>query len=179
MKEIDEPVLLVPYDDAWPARYDGERMRIAAAFGVEPRSGLMQHIGSTAVRGLVAKPVIDIMLGVGSWPPRSEFIARLGTLGYENLGEAGVPGRIYLRRRDLNSFNAHIVQRGGEHWTNNLAIRDLLRRDAASRARYAAAKRVALDLGKGRLLAYSAAKDDAVAELLAAARASAAGAPPK
>jgi GrpB-like predicted nucleotidyltransferase (UPF0157 family) len=173
MKDIDEPVLLVPYDDAWPSRYDGERLRIAAAFGVEPRAGLMQHIGSTAVPGLVGKPVIDIMLGVGSWPPRPEFIARICKLGYENLGEAGIPGRIYLRRRDLNSYNAHVVQRGGEHWTNNLAIRDLLRRDPGSRARYAAAKRAALDAGKGRLLAYSEAKEEAVAELLAAARAAA------
>ena len=170
MKEIDEPVLLVPYDDAWPARYDGERFRIADTFGVAPRSGLMQHIGSTAVPGLIAKPVIDIMLGVGSWPPRGEFIARLGTLGYENLGEAGVIGRIYLRRRDLHSFNAHIVVRGGKHWNNNIAIRDLLRRDGAARERYAAAKTAALDVGKGRLLAYSAAKDGAVTELLAAAR---------
>jgi len=179
MKDIDEPVLLVPYDDAWPDRYDKERTRIANAFGVLPRSGLMQHIGSTAVRGLVAKPVIDIMLGVGSWPPRPEFLARICNLGYEDLGEAGVPGRIYLRRRDLHSFNAHIVQRSGEHWTNNLAIRDLLRRDPASRARYAAAKRAALDVGKGRLLAYSEAKDGAVTELLAAARAAAAAAPAK
>ena len=171
MKDLDEPVLLVPYDDAWPSRYEQERARIASAFGVIPRSGLIQHIGSTAVPGLISKPVIDIMLGVGKWPAPDPFITRMGLIGYENLGEAGIPGRIYLRRRDLHSFNAHLVLRGGEHWTNNLALRDLLRSDAGARERYATAKKAALELGRGRLLAYSSAKQSIVSDLLAVARA--------
>ena len=170
MNEIDEPVRLVAYDSAWPDAYDQERFRIALAFGVFPSSGLVQHIGSTAVPGLIAKPVIDIMLGVRSWPPQEQLIRGIGALGYENLGEAGVPERIYLRLRGDRNFNAHIVKRGGVHWTNNLALRDLLRGDAAARERYAAGKRAALEAGGGRLLAYSAAKNAIVAELLAGAR---------
>jgi GrpB-like predicted nucleotidyltransferase (UPF0157 family) len=171
MNELDEPVTLVPYDPKWPDVYDQERFRIALAFGVFPSSGLIQHIGSTAVPGLVAKPVIDLMLGVRDWPPPNKLIRGVCSLGYENLGEAGVVERVYLRCRSGQHFNAHVVKRGGAHWTNNLALRDLLIRDAAAREKYAAAKIAALTKGAGRLLAYSAAKEDVIAELIARARA--------
>jgi GrpB-like predicted nucleotidyltransferase (UPF0157 family) len=169
MTELDEPVELLPYDGEWAHIYDQERFRIALAFGVFPKSGLIQHIGSTAVPGLIAKPVVDLMVGVGKWPPPAELIKGICKLGYENLGEAGVAERVYLRLRGTRNFNAHIVRRGGAHWANNIALRELLRRDLAARERYAAAKIVALNKGGGRLLAYSAAKQDAIAELIAAA----------
>lgn len=168
--DVDEPVHLVPYDPAWPEIYDQERFRIALAFGVFPNSGLLQHIGSTAVPGLIAKPVIDIMLGVRGWPPPEKLLAGLTGLGYENLGEAGVPGRIYLRRRADREFNAHVVERNGTHWTHNLALRDHLRAESAAREKYATAKIAAMTRGGGKLLAYSEAKAEAVAELIRAAR---------
>jgi len=168
--ELDEAVELVPYDDSWPALYDKERFRIALAFGVMPQSGLIQHIGSTAVPGLVAKPIIDLMIGSGAWPPPDGLVRGICRLGYENLGDAGVPKRIYLRLRGSLKFNAHVVRRGGTHWTNNIALRDYLRQDAAARESYAAAKVAALNIGRGRLLAYSEAKTSVMAELIAAAR---------
>lgn len=170
MSELDEAVELVPYVDAWPEQYDRERFRIALAFGVIPKSGLIQHIGSTAVPGLTAKPVIDLMLGSSKWPPPNALIRGVCALGYENLGDAGVPKRVYLRLRGPVNFNVHIVRRGGTHWTNNIALRDYLRDNAAARETYAAAKVAALNIGRGRLLAYSEAKNSVIAELIAAAR---------
>lgn len=171
MSELDEAVELVPHDSAWPAIYDQERFRIALSFGVLPKSGLIQHIGSTAIPDLLAKPVIDLMIGAGQWPPPNALLRGICALGYEHLGEAGVARRVYLRFRGTRNFNAHVVERGGTHWTNNLAIRELLREDAAAREKYAAAKIAALNAGGGRLLAYSAAKDAVMSELLAAAQA--------
>lgn len=168
---VDEPVHLVPYDPTWPDVYDQERFRIALAFGVFPNSGLIQHIGSTAVPGLIAKPVIDIMLGVRGWPPPEKLLAGLIGLGYENLGEAGVPRRLWLRRRADRQFNAHVVERNGDHWTNNLALRDHLRAESSAREKYATAKISAVTKSGGMLLAYSDAKAEAVAELIKAARA--------
>jgi GrpB-like predicted nucleotidyltransferase (UPF0157 family) len=165
---LDETVTLVPYDPEWPQRYAAETARLRRAF--EWPADSIEHIGSTAVPGLIAKPVIDMMLAVPSFPPAPDLPSRLEILGYENFGEAGVEGRLYLRLRGESDFNLHIVERGGRHWANNLALRDLLRRDAGARARYAAAKRAALAQGGARLLAYSAAKHPAVAELLAAAQ---------
>jgi GrpB-like predicted nucleotidyltransferase (UPF0157 family) len=170
VSELDEAVELVPYDDAWPDLYDKERFRIALAFGVIPKSGLIQHIGSTAVPGLTAKPVIDLMLGSSRWPPPNALIRGVCALGYENLGDAGVPKRVYLRLRGPVKFNVHIVRRGGTHWTNNIALRDYLCDNAAARETYAAAKVAALNIGRGRLLAYSEAKNSVIAELIAAAR---------
>ena len=170
MMELDEPVTLVPYDDRWPEIYDQERFRIALAFGVFPSSGLIQHIGSTAVPGMIAKPVVDLMLGVREWPPPNKLIKGVCALGYENMGEAGVPERVYLRCRSGQQFNAHIVARGGAHWTNNLALRDYLRVTPAAREKYSAAKIAALTRSAGRLVAYSEAKAGTMAELIAAAR---------
>lgn len=163
--DLDEAVTLVPYDAAWPLAFAAERARIAGATGIEP-----EHIGSTAVPELAGKPVIDMMAGVESLSRARDALSRLEILGYENLGEAGVPGRLYLRLRAERAFNLHIVERGGAHWTNNLALRDLLRHDSAARERYAAGKRAALASAGDRLLAYSAAKQGILDELLTQAR---------
>jgi len=167
LADLDEDVELLNYDPAWPDIFAVERARIANALDVAVDD--IEHIGSTAVPGLTAKPVIDMMLGVKALPPRGE-LSRLGILGYQNCGAAGVPGRIYLRLRGEQAINLHIVERGGAHWTNNLALRELLQRDAAAREKYSAGKRAALAQAGGRLLAYSAAKNALVTELLAAAR---------
>jgi GrpB-like predicted nucleotidyltransferase (UPF0157 family) len=161
---LDEEVTLVPHDPAWAPTFAAEQVRLAST--LELTSDALEHIGSTAVPDLDAKPVIDIMLGIPRLPPDGNQLSRLEILGYQNLGEAGVPGRLYLRLRGDQHFNLHVVQRGGTHWTSNLALRDLLRRDAAARERYAAGKREALANAGPRLLAYSAAKQRVLHELL-------------
>jgi GrpB-like predicted nucleotidyltransferase (UPF0157 family) len=166
-EDIEERVELKNYDPAWPASFQTERRRIIEALSLPEDS--IEHIGSTAVPGLSAKPVVDMMLGIKSYPPPRDLLSRLEILGYQNLGEAGVPQRIYLRLREGQALNLHVLQRDGEHWANNLALRDLLRRDPVLRARYASEKYKALQAAPG-LLAYSAAKNAIVSELLAAAR---------
>ncbi|HTU65033.1 MAG TPA: GrpB family protein [Steroidobacteraceae bacterium] len=167
MSGLDETVTLAPYDPSWPAAFEAERRRLRGVPGITPEA--IEHIGSTAVPGLTAKPVVDLMLGVTHWPPPAALVAQLVVLGYEDLGEAGVPERRYLRLRGPVSFNLHVVRRDGDHWSNNLRLRDHLRADPIARERYAAAKRAAVAAGATRLLAYSAAKQPAIAELLAVA----------
>jgi GrpB-like predicted nucleotidyltransferase (UPF0157 family) len=164
---LDEHVTLVPYDPTWAAAFAEERARLAATVDVTP--GSLEHIGSTAVPGLTAKPIIDMMLGVPALPPDPDLLARLENNGYENLGEAGVPGRVYLRLRGAPAFNLHIVERGGSHWTNNLSLRALLLADPAARQRYAQGKEAALRNAGNRLLAYSAAKQGCIEALLSEA----------
>jgi GrpB-like predicted nucleotidyltransferase (UPF0157 family) len=170
---LDEAVTLAPYDPAWPGRFETESMRIRDALGLP--EGAIEHIGSTAVPGLHAKPAVDLMLGLPSYPPAQSTVNRLVILGYEDLGEASVPLRRYLRLRGQAEhqadFNLHLVKLGGEHWTNNLALRELLRADAGARERYSQAKQAALRSSGGRLLAYSAAKAETLRALLAEAQA--------
>nr|PZN76295.1 MAG: hypothetical protein DIU56_14545 [Pseudomonadota bacterium] len=139
MVSIDEPVHLVDYDESWASAFSEECDRLAAALNV-PR-GHLEHIGSTAVRGLLAKPVIEIMLGVERWPPDDTLIEAISRAGYEFLGEAGVPERFCFRLRGPTSFNLHVVRLYGDHWRSNLALRDYLRGNEAARARYAREKR--------------------------------------
>jgi len=167
--DLDEDIELLPYDPHWPGSFAAERARLVAGLGLSREA--IEHIGSTAVPGLAAKPVVDMMLGVPALPPTRDLLSRLGILGYQNLGEADVPGRWYLRLRGEQAVNLHVVERGGTHWTNNLALRELLRRDPDARERYARGKQAALETGGPRLLAYSAAKAPVVNELLAAAQA--------
>jgi GrpB-like predicted nucleotidyltransferase (UPF0157 family) len=87
---VDEPVSLSAYDPTWPHAAFDEMNRIVTALGTT--AGTLEHIGSTAVEGLLAKPIIDLMLGIARILHRvpQNDIRRLG---YEALGEAGVAGR--------------------------------------------------------------------------------------
>jgi GrpB-like predicted nucleotidyltransferase (UPF0157 family) len=164
MPEIDEPVHVVEYSASWPAEFAAERARLASALNLPPED--IEHIGSTAVPGLAGKPIIDLMLGLAELPPSEVLVQRVGTLGYLGLGEAGVPGRWYFRRRGPTSANLHLVAKGHSHWVRNLALRDYLRGSVLAQERYARAKRSALAAGANTLLAYSAAKSAVLISLL-------------
>lgn len=166
---IDESVHIVEYSDRWPLLFASEQQRLTSHLDV-PASQVM-HIGSTAVPGLAAKPIIDIMIGVHAYPPAPELSDGLVALGYEFLGEAGVAGRQYYRIRGAGSFNVHVVQHCGQHWVSNLALRDYLRANEPARVRYANAKRAALEQGATTLLTYSSAKAEVVASLVSEASA--------
>jgi len=169
MSLIDEPVSLSAYDPQWPLAAADEISRIVEVLRV-PRPNI-EHIGSTAVRGLIAKPILDVMLGVPSYPPSEPLQLAIEQLGYEGLGEAGVPRRLYFRKRDFPAANLHVVEHGGSHWEHNIAMREFLRKNIQARQRYADAKVRAITSGAVTLIAYSAAKSALIEELLAQATA--------
>jgi GrpB-like predicted nucleotidyltransferase (UPF0157 family) len=165
---LDEPVHLAAHDKGWMAIAAQEMARLS--LNLKVATDTIQHIGSTAVADLIAKPIIDIMIGVAAYPPPTSLIERLRQIGYECLGEAGVPERLYFRRRAVDSFNVHVSLIGGRHWLNNLSFRDLLRSEPAARRRYEAAKLDAIRAGHNMLLAYSNAKSTVTMELIRGAR---------
>jgi GrpB-like predicted nucleotidyltransferase (UPF0157 family) len=168
---IDEPVEITDYNPHYEGRFRAERDRLR--IGLATASLKFEHIGSTAVPGLAGKPVVDLMLGAppASWAALEELRARVVALGYEDLGEAGVPGRIYFRRRTkLRAFNLALVEHDGAHWRDNLALRDYLRKNPEAAAKYAEAKRAAVASGAKTLLAYSEAKKAPLTEILKKAR---------
>ncbi len=160
--EVDEPVRVEDWNPAWQAAADAVAAECRAVLGEEVLA--VEHIGSTAVRGLAAKPVIDMLIGVR--PGRRTAVARrLETHGWTHLGEAGVPGREYLRRRVGQHANVHVVEHGSTLWQDNLLLREYLGRNADARRRYSAAKRRAAQEAP-TLLAYSRHKAAVVAQLL-------------
>jgi GrpB-like predicted nucleotidyltransferase (UPF0157 family) len=160
---LDEPIHLCDWDPRWPVLSAFEAERIAAGL---PEQIAIEHIGSTAVEGLRAKPIIDVMLGVEPHQDVAGVRSALVDLGYEDMGEAGVPGRLYFRRRAETAFNLALVARGGSIWISNLALRDYLRTNPEAAREYAEIKRSAFRSGIRSLLAYSDYKSAVVTALI-------------
>jgi GrpB-like predicted nucleotidyltransferase (UPF0157 family) len=167
MANLDEPVHVTDHDPAWPRAFAQEAHALAQAL---PAGARIEHIGSTAVPGLAAKPIVDIQVGVTEPLDEARFAAVLTQLGYESLGKAGVPGRLYFRRRGRLSFTVHVVEFHGGYWQSNLVLRDYLRAVPAAAVRYGQHKRAIVAAGAQVLLAYSQRKAAVVEELLAEAR---------
>lgn len=156
------------YDPAWPRRYEEEAARVAAALG-EPAAEI-EHVGSTSVPGLDAKPTIDILVGVRDLAEIDDAaVSGMERLGYELRGEMGVPGRRYFRRGETypREFNVHVVELGGRLWREGLAFRDFLRTHPGSADAYARLKRRLVSApGGAELDRYAAGKADFIAETL-------------
>ena len=166
--DIDEPVDLVAYDPRWPEWFATDAAEIQRKLA----SNVLQveHFGSTAVPRALAKPIIDILVALRDWPPANRDLDALEELGYRSFGEAGVPGRWYLRRRAAHATNLSIAQPNGALWANNLALRDYLRNHPDATEEYGRAKQRAFADGACTLIPYSAAKAADLRALLDAAR---------
>jgi GrpB-like predicted nucleotidyltransferase (UPF0157 family) len=167
---LDEPITVCTADPSWPDWFRQEAARVRSALPVDLVPEI-QHIGSTAVPGLDAKPIVDLMVGISDPSRIPEVMERLERLGYESLGEAGVPGRWALRRRDVaQPSNIAIVAYQGAWWQLNLAVRDFLRANAEAARNYASAKWHAVSNGADMLLAYSEAKRVVIEMIVTEAR---------
>ena len=166
----DEPVEIVPYDPHWPNEYEEERNRILSQTG-DLFAGL-EHIGSTAVPGLAAKPIIDIMGGLYSLADSPRWVEDIVGLGYEHVPEFedSFPDRRYFRTWDENgrsSRHLHVVILGSEWWSLRIQFREALRSDAAIREEYEQLKRrLARDYRNDRK-SYTEGKAEFIAEVLA------------
>lgn len=141
---------------------------MAAALGSPPEA--VQHVGSTAVPGLDAKPTIDILVGVADLAEVDDrAISSMAGIGYEFRGEMGVPGRRYFRKGASypRDYNVHVVALGGELWRDTLAFRDRLRADEDAARAYAALKRRLVATPEGATVAgYAAGKAGFIAEIV-------------
>lgn len=170
MPSGDAPIQVVPYDPCWPAAFEAERMLLAEA--LRPwLTGAIEHIGSTAVPGLAAKPVIDLMAPVASLAGAMGVIDALRPLDY--LHHPYKPQEMHWFCKPSpahRTHHLHVVELGGSAWQQRLALRDALRQDAALAGRYAQLKR---SLARQHPLdreAYTQAKAPFIAAVLAGGR---------
>lgn len=161
---IDEPVLIVPYDDQWPKLFEQEKYRLQQALNKQHIE--FEHIGSTSVAGLSSKPIIDIMIGIESYPPSNELILQICSLGYLFHGEANVPGRLYFSRRNRCNFNLAVVLIHKEHWLTNIKFRNHLRDHPQTCQEYERIKNAAINSGARTLLSYSEFKKEFIARII-------------
>jgi len=140
---MNDPITVVGYDAAWPIRFRIESQLIQIALGdLSPR---IEHIGSTAVPGLAAKPIIDILVGVHSLGDFERHRDRLAIYGYEYIPEYErvLPDRRFFKRvvRGVRTHHVHVVEINGLYWNRYLKFRDTLRVDGRVAERYAELKR--------------------------------------
>jgi GrpB-like predicted nucleotidyltransferase (UPF0157 family) len=130
---------MVDYDREWPRLYQKEQAILAKAFS--PFHPHIEHIGSTAVPGLCAKPIIDIMVGLPVLEGADRYVPLVRPLGYVHVEQEDEKGRVFFRKGMPRTHHLHIVAFGGEDWHGHLAFRELLREDPDLRGRYAELKR--------------------------------------
>lgn len=161
-------IVLVPSDPQWPLRFERERERIVAALGGAAR--LVEHIGSTAVPGLIAKPIVDVLVGVDD-PDDERFVDALVAAGYEL--RVREPGHRMVRTPE-HDVHVHVWRHDDAEVVRYLALRNRLRADAGERAAYAALKQRLALLDWDDMNDYAEAKSSLIEEILARG-----GAPPR
>jgi GrpB-like predicted nucleotidyltransferase (UPF0157 family) len=159
-------VELVEHDPRWADLFEEERAQLAGVF--DGKAVGIEHIGSTSVPDLCAKPIVDVLIGLRELELTDEQIAAMERLGYAYLGEHGLPGRLFFRK-DPRTHHVHVVEHGGEHWERQLVFRDTLRRDPEERQRYDEFKRRLAAEGHPRE-AYTELKTPFIREVEARAR---------
>ncbi len=161
---INGQVTLVDYDPAWPAMFQRQAHRIRATLG--DRALQVEHIGSTSVPGLIAKPCIDMVLIVADAGDDAAYVPDLQQAGYVlRISEIfhDEPHRIF-KATDMN-VNLHVHSQGSSEAERELAFRDWLREHPEDRDRYAEAKRQLAGREWRYMQDYANAKDNVVAEI--------------
>ncbi|MDM0087208.1 MULTISPECIES: GrpB family protein [unclassified Variovorax] len=164
-------VRLVTHLPAWAALFDVERRRIVSALGTLAAD--VQHVGSTSVPGLLAKPILDIAIAVATPHASAQAVARLAVIGYHDLGwrSAQVGHLLEKLGPGGRTHCIHLLPRASPHFHDYLLVRDHLRSNLAARAEYQVVKRTLALAHPQDRRAYTAAKGAEVARLIAQARA--------
>lgn len=162
----EDSVRVADYHPAWPCLFEQEKADLAAALNGQPVS--IEHIGSTAVPGLAAKPILDIAIAVDDLEAAApRVIAALEALGYTYRGEYGLAGRLYfVRGTPQRTHHLHVVTTGSPHWEQWLRFRDRLRTDPEAAGRYRTLKQALAEQFVENRPAYTQGKTDFIEAVL-------------
>ena len=136
-------VTIVEYRPEWKKMFENEKSILQKALGEFPAR--IEHIGSTAIAGLTAKPIIDIMIGLKDFSAAQSVVPRIEALGYEYISryEDEMPFRRYFAKDSggVRTHQIHMVEIGGEFWERHILFRDYLRQNPAVAGQYASLKK--------------------------------------
>jgi len=175
------PIVIADYDPRWTAMYAEESARIQNAVG-EWLLGI-EHVGSTSVPGLAAKPIVDMMPGLRSLNDAPQVISAMEGLGYQYIPEyedelperryfVRPPGRGYRHKR---LFHVHAVETTSEFWRRHLTFRNYLRAHSETADEYATLKRRLADEYGADRVGYTDAKTEFITRIESLALAEEAG----
>jgi GrpB-like predicted nucleotidyltransferase (UPF0157 family) len=165
------PIAIADYDPRWAAMYADESARVQNAAGEWLLN--IEHVGSTSVPGLAAKPIVDMMPGLRSLDDAPQIVSAMEGLGYQYIPdyEDELPERRYFVRppgrgyRHKRLFHVHAVETTSAFWRRHLAFRDYLRTHAETADEYAALKRrLAAEYGSDRV-GYTEAKTEFITRI--------------
>ncbi|HOZ32301.1 MAG TPA: GrpB family protein [Tabrizicola sp.] len=134
-------LFVVPHDPEWPQDFESETLIIDEALG--EAAIVLHHIGSTAISGILAKPIIDMLGVVQDIDAFGHKSAVLRGIGYEAMGAYGIEGRLYFRKLDAagcRTHHLHVYETGSRHIERHLAFRDYLRSNPRKAAEYSGLK---------------------------------------
>ncbi len=178
-------ILIAEYDPAWPRLFEDEQRRLQVA--IDEWTAAIEHVGSTAVPSLTAKPIIDIGITLTSLEDALKCITPLLKLGYQCLGEYGIPGRIFFRRLTdaplpgqtqsgvARTHYVHMYQRDHDEFVQQILFRNYIRSHPETARAYEQEKR-RLAHEHSDMNEYATAKSEFVQGILARARGSRSGA---
>jgi GrpB-like predicted nucleotidyltransferase (UPF0157 family) len=162
---FDPAVRIVDYDPAWPETAAAEIARIEAALGAQVVR--IDHVGSTAVPGMAAKPIVDLQASVAEIAPTDPYARPLEALGYLFAPDPDSPDFHFFGRpaERPRTFHLHVCVAGGDDELRHLALRDYLRARPEDARRYGDLKRELAARAPRDRLAYIEGKADRVAAL--------------
>jgi GrpB-like predicted nucleotidyltransferase (UPF0157 family) len=172
------PIVVREYDPTWPQQFDQERERLSAALG--STAMVIEHIGSTAVPGLAAKPIIDVLIGVRSLAQaRSVCVGSLQKLGYTYMAEyeTWLPHEMLFRKAVSGPWthHVHVMEESSPRWDELVLIRDYLRRQPEITRAYGDLKRALALVFGDDIAGFRNAKRPFLEALMVKARADRAG----
>lgn len=170
-REYMSQLLLLEYQDTWPAQFQPVAAELLSVFASSGPS--VEHIGSTAVPGLCAKPVLDVLVGLEMLSEAEDRQHALASLGYIYRAEYEVqlPDRRYFVRAEAQTPRVHLhcVVHEGRLWQQHITFRNLLRHSPEILSEYAALKRNLALVHAGNKSAYTEAKAPFIRRVIAGA----------
>lgn len=159
-------VEVVPHDRNWRSAFEMESQQIALALSDNPI--VVHHIGSTSIPNIYAKPIIDILLEVKDIGKLGDRSSQLEALGYEAMGEFGIPGRRYFRKNDgtgRRTHQIHAFEVGSPHVERHLAFRDYMTAHPEDAQKYSQLKRELAQRYPNDIIGYMDGKDGFIKEM--------------
>lgn len=163
-----QKVVVMPYDGQWKADFAKIRQEILDAAGAFITG--VEHVGSTAVEGLAAKPIIDIDVVIRDWTVFDDVVRALGRIGYVHEGNLGIPEREAFRydgKPHLRTHHLYVCAQDSRELARHIAFRDFLRSHPEAAEKYGAVKAQAARLFPEDIEGYMACKAPVIAELYA------------
>lgn len=170
---MSAPVIIVEYDPEWPNHYESERARIMEAVGGE--IGAIEHIGSTSVPGIYAKPIIDIMAAVKDSEAADGLLSTLSEIGYDDVTKIEDDAEwFYCLGRGSRSlyYHLHLVKAGSVHWRKHIVFRDYLRTNPETAREYCRLKMRLAEEYRTQRERYTESKTDFIERVVAEAKSS-------